>query len=148
MSLNRKLFTQGFHPYGLTAYPRALSRFVFIGDDENVGGWAFAHFIRPPPLGARVIPGCGFCADGLCTFRAGVSPLRPCGLPPGFVAVRFLRCALKPWADGLRPSAHHRSAPVSFQGWDFVGLAATLLRPALSLMVQQPRWAAEPALRD
>ena len=36
-------------------------------------------------------------------FCLGASPLRPSGLPPGFVAARFPRCALKTWADGLRP---------------------------------------------
>ena len=55
--LSQDLFSQGFHPYGLLAYPRPLSWFVFIGGRLKRGGIGFADFIPPPPLGGRVIPG-------------------------------------------------------------------------------------------
>ncbi len=48
-------FVQGLRPYGLAAYPRALSGLGFVARLRNRGRMGFAHCVRPPPLGARPI---------------------------------------------------------------------------------------------
>ena len=76
-SFSSGLFFQGLRPYGLSAYPRALSWFVFIGAAENVAGSAMPILSRHH----HSVPD---------VFLWGGAPAAS-GLPPGVVVVRFHR---------------------------------------------------------
>ena len=85
-SFSSGLLFQGLRPYGLTAYPRALSWFVFIGG----------------PLKTWRDRRCRFYPATTTRCPVFFQGLRPYGLAPGVVVVRFHRGPLKTWRDRLR----------------------------------------------